>query len=998
MAQATIPQLAEADNPPPGRARRRPRTSLSALATLAGWQLRQTGRLLALIGLGLLTAVVLVCAIPLYLQVSLSAGVRHALEADPQNLALSVHAQSQILQSEALSTIQDEISALVHTHLAAHTARTPDLSLQISALRASSTGFLLLVGTDTRQAAHHVRLLSGRLPATHSGDSIEVAMTAENQHFLGLLPGKTFSLPFPLLPAPATPTRLQFRLVGILAPPASSDVFWHGTALTPSIYAQGSSLIHLVPALASNSEILTALDRLSAPHLSGGIDDGTRFQIPVDLYWYYAFDFSHLDSNALPDLSTGLNAVLTTLSNNPIDEPFIVGTSASGPIAVLQDYSNRIAVLQLPTSALAFLIAGLVLLFVLLLIDVLIERQVEAIALLRSRGASRRQVFAALLGQSAGLSLLALVAGPLLAISGVIVLANMTLAASERAALNVITTTPLQVALQLSLRSLAIAGIAVLSACSAIWRVLRSNLLVLRQQSARPTQRPLWMRWRLDLLAALIALTGSGFSLYIASPGVLDVRTRTLVLPATALGGVLFLLLGGLLLLLRGLPMLLRRAEQLAARARGAAPLLAMTQIARSPRQPLRTILFFALAIAFALFTLLFSQTQVQRIADITDFQVGADFSGSLPQTLQGENWTFQQAFYRSIKGVTSATLGTTTVLDGGSDRSIPIALQAVDSSTYARTIIWPAQNSTLPESRVLATLSRAQATAISKNTLPAILDDAAAQALGIGRGQQFVLADFHGPTNFVAAAIVHLLPTVYDSATSTGADTSVPQGGVLVDFQAYSTVEMNTNQPDIAATQVWLRTNTSDLANVRSVVLHGTYELENGLDRRALAYNLETDPLYSALVGILLIGALIALLLGLGGSMLLAWWNVRRRRTTFALLRSLGCPPGQLARILLWEQGIVSTASLVLGAILGSVFAFTILPAFIFSPLTGVGSPAIFYIAQSLPPVQVVIPLLPVVALFTGLMVVCALALLLMLAVIVRPRLGQLLRVDNDS
>jgi hypothetical protein len=950
-----------------------------------------------MIGLGLLTAVVLVCAIPLYVQVSLSAGVRHALETDPQNLALTVHAQSQIFQSEALNTMQDEISALVHTNLAAHTARTPDLSLQISGLRATRTGFLMLVGTDTRQAARHVKLLAGRLPAAQSGDIIELALTAENQHFLGLVPGKTFSLPFPLLPAPATPTRLQFRLVGILATPEITDAFWHGTALTPSIYAQGSSLIHLVPALASNSEILRVLDQLCAPHLAGGLDDGTRLQIPVDLYWYYPFDFSHLDINALPDLSHGLNAVLTTLSNSPIDEPFVAGTGASGPIEVLQDYSNRIAVLELPTSCLAYLIAGLVLLFVLLLTEVLIERQVEAIALLRSRGASRWQVFGALLGQSAGPGLLALLAGPPLAILGVVALASITLAASDREALNVITTTPLQVALQLSLRALAIAGIAVLGACSALWRVLRSNLLVLRQESARPTQSPLWMRWRLDLLAAVAALAGSGFSLYIASPGVLDVRTRTLVLPVTALVGVLFLLLGGLLLLLRGLPILLRQAERLAARARGAAPVLAMAQIARSPRQPLRTILLFALAIAFALFTLLFSQTQAQRIDDITRFQVGADFSGSLPQTLQGEAWNFQLAFYRSIKGVTSTTLGTTAVLDGGSDRSIPIVLQAVDSSTYTRTITWPTHNSALPQSAVLATLHMAETAAVSKNILPAILDDAAAQALGLGKGQQFVLADFHGPTNFVVAAIVHILPAIYDSTTSTGADASVPRGGVLVDFQAYSMVEMNTNQPDIAATQVWLRTDLSDLANVRNVVLHGTYELENGLDRRSLAHNLATDPLYSAIVGILAIGALIALLLGLMGNLLLAWWNARSRRAGFALLRALGCPPGQLARILLWEQGIVYTAGLALGALLGSVFALTILPAFVFSPVTGVGSTATFYVAQSLPPVQIVIPLLPVAGLFAGLIVICALALLLMLGVITRPGIGQTLRVDDD-
>lgn len=1000
MAQATMPRPVEpGQTPPPRRARRGPRSTFASMATLARWQLRQTGRLLVLIGLGLLIAVVLVSAIPLYVQVSLSAGVRHTLAADPQNLSLTVHAQSHLFDSTVVQQLPYALNSTVENNLGSSVASTPDLSVQVSGLPFSKSSFVSLLGTDTRQATRHAKLLKGRLPAPSSRNTIEIATTAENQHTLGLPLGKKFSLPFPINSPPGVsgkPVYLQFQLVGIIAPPDVDDVFWHGQNLTRSAYARGLLIITLVPVLASNSELMNMLQQISSPHLANG-DDGTRFQVPVDLYWYYPFDFSRLDINELPDLTRNLNAVLTTFSNNPVQPPFVVATSASGPINVLQDYSRRIAVLELPTSSLAYLIAGLVLFFVLLLIEVLVERQVEAIALLRSRGASRRQIFGALLGQSAGLGLFAFVVGPLLAIAGVVVLANFILAADNQGALNLITTQPLQVALGQIQRDLVVVGIAVLGAIFATWRVLRSNMLVLRQESARSTQWPLWMRWRLDLLAAVAALAGFGFSLYIQSPGVLDVRTRTLILPVTSLVGVLFLLLGGLLLLLRGLPALLRWAERLAARARGAAPVLAMAQIARAPRQPLRTTLLFALAVAFALFTIIFSQAQAQRIDDMTRFQVGGDFSGHIPQTLQDEDLNSQISFYRSIKGVASATLGTSAVMGGSSDRSIPIQLEAVDSSSYASTIEWPAQNSSQPESALLATLYKQRTTAVSKNIIPAILDDAAAQSLGVAEGQPFVLADFNGPINLVAVGIVHSLPTIYDSATSTGSDASVPRGGVLVDFQTFSQVETNINEPGIEATQVWVRANSSDLANVRSVLFHGTYALERGLDRQALAQSLATDPLYRAIVGILALGAVIALLLGLVGNLLVAWWNARSRRISFALLRALGCPPGQIARVLLWEQSILYSAGLALGIILGLVFSLIVLPAFIFSPVTGVDSIETFYVAQSLPPVQIAIPVLPLLALLAGLVLVCILALALMLRVLVRPQIGQALRLDED-
>jgi hypothetical protein len=997
MAQATRPRpVGPGRTPPPRRARRGPRSTFASMATLARWQLRPTGRLLVLIGLGLLTAVVLVCAIPLYVQVSLSAGIRHTLEANPQNLVLTVHADSHLFDTGRTSGVQSQVDSLVQENLGTNALLPPTFSIQFGSIPYSRTAAFRIVGTDMGRAAPHVKLLKGRLPASTSKNTIEMATTAADQSLLGLPLGKTVSFTFPVdasqLHPPSPPPILHFQLVGLIAPPDPTDTFWHGEDLTSNIMASGLSLLKTVPMLASNAEIMNMLEAITVQ-----LPQNASYGIRVDLYWYYPFNLSQFDINGLADLTTSLNATLTAISNNPIDEPFVNGTTASGPLNVLQDYSNRITVLQLPISCLAYLIAGLVLFFVLLLIEVLVERQFEAIALLRSRGASRRQIFGALLGQSLGPGIVAFIAGPLLAILGVVLLASFTLVAENQGALNVITARPLQVAQSQLQRDLIVVGIAVLGASLAIWRVLRSNVLVMRQERARSTQRPLWMRWRLDLLAAMAALAGFGFSLYIQSPGVLDVRTRTLILPVTSLVGVLFLLLGGLLLLLRGLPALLRWSERLAARTRGAAPVLAMAQIARAPRQPLRTTLLFALAVAFALFAVIFSQTQTQRIDDMTLFQVGADFSGSIPDPLQGEDLNSQIEFYRSIKGVTSVTLGTSTFMGGGSDRSIPILLEAVDSHSYASTFQWPAQNSAQPESALLATLYRQQATAVRKNVVPAILDDAAAQALGIGQGQQFVLANFNGPLNFVAVGIVHALPTIYDSTTSTGSDTSVPRGGVLADFQTYSQVETNANQPGIETTQVWVRANPADLANVRSVLFRGTYALGAGLDRQALAQNLATDPLYRAIVGVLALGAIIALLLGLMGNLLVAWWNARSRHVSFALLRALGCAPGQVASVLLWEQGIVYSVGLVLGVVLGLVFALAILPAFIFSPVTSVGSIETFYVAQSLPPVRVAIPVLSLLVLFAGLVVVCILALLLMLRIIVRPQIGQALRLDED-
>src|SRR5215831_17970726 len=52
---------------------------VAAAVTLAWWQFRLTWRLLLVVGSGMLAAVMLVCTVPLYAQVALSAGLRGAL-------------------------------------------------------------------------------------------------------------------------------------------------------------------------------------------------------------------------------------------------------------------------------------------------------------------------------------------------------------------------------------------------------------------------------------------------------------------------------------------------------------------------------------------------------------------------------------------------------------------------------------------------------------------------------------------------------------------------------------------------------------------------------------------------------------------------------------------------------------------------------------------------------------------------------------------------------
>src|SRR5437764_15166796 len=53
--------------------------ALPGIVTLAGWRVRQTWRLLLITGIGILAAVMLLCAVPLYSEGSMCAGLRGVL-------------------------------------------------------------------------------------------------------------------------------------------------------------------------------------------------------------------------------------------------------------------------------------------------------------------------------------------------------------------------------------------------------------------------------------------------------------------------------------------------------------------------------------------------------------------------------------------------------------------------------------------------------------------------------------------------------------------------------------------------------------------------------------------------------------------------------------------------------------------------------------------------------------------------------------------------------
>lgn len=977
-------------------------SSIAATITLARWQLRLTWRLLLMAGFGVLAAVILVCTVPLYSQVALSAGLRDALRT-PENAAITIHSVAHLISQSATQKVTQQIQQELQQNLGPFLASS-QFSVQSPALQINQSSQIQLIGWSLKPASarqHLTRLVAGHLP-DDQGKIVQGAITPEAAEALNLTIGSTLTLSLPFLNSQDTRVLypLPLQIVGIFEPGPASDTYWHGISFASQ--AQDEHTV-LYPALVSNTSYLRVLDSISQTVSQANGQAGVSFETPSNLYWYYNLAIDRLDSNQLDTLSNGLSNLLVGITNQPVAGPFVDKTASSGPASVVSSYLDRIAVARIPLLSLAYLIAGLLLFFVSLMTDLLVERQMEAIALLRSRGASREQIFGALLLQSAGTGLIACLAGPLISLAVVHTLVLLSLPAGDQGALNVILADPLATLSSLFLTSASIVTVSVLAMLFAIRRAARLDMLALRQEQAR-SRGPAWLRMGLDLLAGVTALTGYSFAAYLTSPGVLDARTRVLLLPPMTLLGAVFLLLGCMLLFLRIFPFLLDALARLLARVRGAASLLAVAQMARAPRQAIRMTLLLALAIAFGIFSLTFGASQTQRIPLISGYQIGADVSGLYPGTagLRQQPLAQQEAAFAAIPGVRSASVGYTSSTRGSqSGADVSIELRAVDASTFATTAIWNTQDSSQPLGQLMQGLLDQRQQTPDLQVVPAIADTAAWKSLSLTPGASFTLSDFNGTVTFLALAQVAHIPTISDSADASGTGDYVANGGVLVDFAAYQAALEETTRTALLPSTVWLSTSQDPgaLHNVRIALASGALRLNDLSDIQTRENALGRDPLSLALLGVLALCTAAALLSGLFGNLAGSWLRARSQVINTAVLRALGTTPWQLTAMLTCEQVLIYATALGLGVTFGLLLSFLILPAFIFTSPTGnaPGANGLLYITQSVPPVQMVIPAVSI-ALALGLVItLCLIALSMMVRIVSWPAPGGTLRLNSD-
>lgn len=234
-----------------------------SIVTLALWRLRRTWGLLLITGVGMIAAVMLVCAVPLYAEVATTAGLRDILTAAPQNTDISVSSISQSISEPFIRKVTAHLNQELQKNLGPYLS-TPQFSLVSPELRIGSANAkdgIALIGTAMDAATSHLQLLEGRLPKA-TGDTIEVALTKENATLLQVQVGSSLAayLPFVNASQQTVAPAITLSVVGIFKLKTKDDAFWHGDTFQP--YRQKDFSPSYFLGLASNQSLLSRLTRI----------------------------------------------------------------------------------------------------------------------------------------------------------------------------------------------------------------------------------------------------------------------------------------------------------------------------------------------------------------------------------------------------------------------------------------------------------------------------------------------------------------------------------------------------------------------------------------------------------------------------------------------------------------------------------------------------------------------------------------------------------------
>lgn len=647
--------------------------------------------------------------------------------------------------------------------------------------------------------------------------------------------------------------------------------------------------------------------------------------------WYYAFDLQEIKTSQLGSLSSLLNRLnielYQKLQGTRVDISFV---------KLLDEFRNQSIQLQMMLLTLAAPMIAMVFYYITMNANQALEKQQSDIAVLRSRGASTRQIVWLYFIEGIVLGLLSFTLAPLFGwfMAKSIGSANGFLEFVNRKSIPIGFTTD----------AVLFGTIAVLIAllASVIPAVLfaRSSIVNVKQKMARSDRKPIWQRWFLDVL--LLSLAGYGYYLLHerqllsfqtgATAEQLQFQPFLFFVPALSIfaSGLFFL---------RLFPFILKIVYWSSKKFLPVPLYLTLTQLSRSARSYYPLMMLLILTLGLGVYNSSAARTIDTNSTERTLYKHGADvimqtvWEGEQERASEDGQQKKEQAsgdhkpggnrqppkpgktiyseppfeIFKQMPGVEAATRVLKTngdvVVSGQSLGKGEV--MGIDNEQFAKVAWFRKDLFPMHPYHYLDALGKYDESGI-------IIPDKIAQQYQLKQGDQISITIGDQPVDFIIVAILPYWPSMY-----------------LGDKPFFiANLDYIYDQAPIVPYEVWLKMKEkAPLSPIITALQRKGIELFHVTDVRSELAMQSKHPTRGGVFGILSMGFLISVIISLLGYLLFWFFNLMRRILQFGILRAMGLSRKQLTGMLLLEQLFTAGLSIILGILLGKIASYLFLP-----------------------------------------------------------------------
>lgn len=510
-----------------------------------------------------------------------------------------------------------------------------------------------------------VRLVDGRKPSPPGAESppqVEVMLGKDAADKLGVGLGESFDL-FPFWRTDKAPVRVT--LVGLIEPRDLSDPYWFGKT---DRFVSDTQNWDTYPFWVDEATVNQVLAKY-LPDMDSSVET------------YGLVAISHINARNAKSIEDGVRSL------DPAMREQVSGASSESKLAdIVSSYRTKLFFTRLPLFALMLQVVGIALYYLVMVSTMLVERQAGEIALLRSRGASSRQVVMIYVIEGLVICGVAALAGPYLAAAGISVLGYTP--PFENLSGNAALSVPIS-----RLAFAAAAGGAVLAFAALLfpaWRAARQSTIDYKHSLARPQTQPIFLRYYMDLV-----LVGVGAFLFY------QLREKGSLVTEKLFGGLsadplllasptLFMLMVALVFL-RLFPLALRLAAWATHRLESPTVALGLSRMTRAPMQYSRLILLLLLATAVGMFAAGYRATLERGYDDRAAYTAGAESRlENIRQPVNVSDETLQTTVLNAT-GASAASLGARGIGSYNLSQysSVGLVVDAIDTATFANVAYW---------------------------------------------------------------------------------------------------------------------------------------------------------------------------------------------------------------------------------------------------------------------------------------------------------------------